>query len=208
MSADTGAWIDGRVPPRGRLLVFEGGDGAGKSTQAARLAAALETRGRDVLSLAFPARGTAVGVLLNAYLRGERVLQPRVAHLLFAANRWELADRIRDALDAGTDVVLDRYWYSGAAYTMALECGADADWCAAPERGLPRADVVFYLECDTAVALARGKGAERYERVAFQDKVAAAFETLVARAPATAQRIDASAPADAVHAAVLRALDQ
>ena len=118
------------------------------------------------------------------------------------------ADRIRDALDAGTDVVLDRYWYSGAAYTMALECGADADWCAAPERGLPRADVVFYLECDTAVALARGKGAERYERVAFQDKVAAAFETLVARAPATAQRIDASAPADAVHAAVLRALDQ
>lgn len=199
-------WIDARVPERGRLYVFEGGDGRGKTTQAEMLAAALETRGRTVLSLAFPARSTAVGGLLNEYLRGERMLQPRVAHLLFAANRWELADRIGDAIDAGSDVVLDRYWYSGAAYTLALDCGADADWCVAPERGLPRADVVFYLECDVDVALERLKTAERYEKADFQKRVAECFDVLLARAPATVRRIDASESVDAVHAAVLRAL--
>ncbi len=71
---------------RGALIVFEGLDRCGKTTQARMLAEAVAAKqGR------FPARDTPVGAIISEYLSSRRHLDDRAVHLLFAANRWELA---------------------------------------------------------------------------------------------------------------------
>jgi dTMP kinase len=77
------------------------------------------------------------------------------------------------ALASGTTVVVDRYAYSGVAYSAAKDIpGMDLEWCKAPDKGLPAPDKVFYLQLDQAEAAARGGyGEERYEKQAFQEKV-------------------------------------
>lgn len=77
------------------------------------------------------------------------------------------------ALLAGTTLVVDRYAYSGVAYSAAKGVpGMDVEWCRAPDVGLPAPDLVVYLRVSNAVAAARaGFGEERYEKAEFQDKV-------------------------------------
>lgn len=65
-------------------------------------------------------------------------------HMFFVLNRWELKKEIEERLSKGQNVVLDRYSYSGIAYTASK--GIDVDWCVATEKGLPKPDVVFYLQ--------------------------------------------------------------
>lgn len=78
-----------------------------------------------------------------------------------------------DKLLAGTTLVVDRYAYSGVAYSAAKGVpGIDIDWCKAPDRNLPAPDLVVYLRASNAVAAARpGFGEERYEKAEFQEKV-------------------------------------
>ena len=76
-------------PPRGALIVLEGADRAGKSTQVARLVAALNGRGVRTEAWRFPDRTSAVGRVLDAYLQSGTELDDAAVHLLFSANRWE-----------------------------------------------------------------------------------------------------------------------
>lgn len=79
---------------------------------------------------------------------------------------------------AGTHVIMDRYAFSGVAFSAAKP-GLDADWCAAPDAGLPAPDVVLFMDLTPAAQAARGGfGGERYEVPAFQVKVRAAFAVL------------------------------
>ena len=173
-------------PSRGLFVAFSGGDGTGKSTQVRLLAALVgQSTGTDPLVLAFPDRGTAVGQLLAQHLTGTRQLTPRVSHLLFSANRWELVPRIERALAAGRHVLVDRYWYSGAAYTLAQDA-APIDWCLAPDALLPQPDVVFKLSAPIAVCARRcaeraGKPLEVYETSEFQRRVAHQFDRVFER---------------------------
>ena len=66
-----------------------------------------------------------------------------VAHLLFSANRWEYATQIRETLASGVTVIMDRYAFSGVAYSVAQ--GLDMDWCTQADIGLPKPDCVIYL---------------------------------------------------------------
>lgn len=77
------------------------------------------------------------------------------------------------ALRSGTTLVVDRYAYSGVAYTAAKQVpGLTIDWCRAPDEGLPAPDVTFYLQLPQSAAGARdGFGEERYEQADFQEKV-------------------------------------
>jgi len=77
---------------RGAFIVIEGLDRSGKSTQCARLAARLEAAGKPVKSVKFPDRTTAIGKMINAYLQSESEVDDQTIHLLFSANRWELAN--------------------------------------------------------------------------------------------------------------------
>jgi len=139
-----------------------------------------QAAGRNVSQIGFPRRETATGRMLDNYLRAKGRgwdLDAQTLHVLFAANRWESADEIYRRLMSGADVVLDRYSFSGIAYSVAKSL--DADWCRAWEQGLLAPDLVFLLDILPEVAAQRpGYGQERYERIEFQTKVRSAFVAL------------------------------
>ena len=102
----------------GLFIAFEGGDGAGKSTQAARLSDALESRGLSVLRTREPG-GTPIGEKLRSLVldHGHGTIDPRTEALMFAAARAAHAGQvIRPALADGTVVITDRYIDSSVAY--------------------------------------------------------------------------------------------
>lgn len=80
---------------------------------------------------------------------------------------------ILSALAAGTTLVIDRYSYSGIAYTSAkLVPHLDMEWCRASESGLPAPDLLIFMTLPPEVAATRGGyGEERYEKAAFQKQV-------------------------------------
>lgn len=101
-----------------------------------------------------------MGQVINSYLTNSKDLPDEVIHLIFAANRWEHMNQIREQLLAGTTVIVDRYSYSGVAYSAAK--GLDFDWCYAPEKGLLKPDAVFYLKTSADSLTNRGQyGEER-----------------------------------------------
>jgi dTMP kinase len=173
----------GAAPARGAFILLEGLDRSGKTTQVARLCAHLAARGVTVDPLKFPARETAIGQLINAYLTKTSDISDAAVHLLFSANRWEAAEGMRAALAAGRTLVVDRYAYSGVAYTAAKRVnGLDVAWCRAPDVGLPAPDLVVFLGLSSEAAAQRSAyGEERYERAAFQDQVQATFSLVPLR---------------------------
>ena len=77
------------APVRGALIVLEGADRAGKSTQCARLVASLQASGVDAAGWRFPDRTSGCGKMIDAYLKSQSELDDAAVHLLFSANRWE-----------------------------------------------------------------------------------------------------------------------
>jgi dTMP kinase len=125
-------------------------------------------------------RSTPTGKLIDAYLKREIEMDDHAAHLLFSANRWEVMAALEAEIARGTSVVLDRYAYSGVAFSAAKNVhGMDRAWCAAPDSGLPQPDVVVFMTVHPEEAEGRGGfGAERYERTDFQQSVVKQFEQL------------------------------
>lgn len=105
---------------RGALIVVEGVDRSGKSTQSKKLVESLRYRGYKSELMVFPDRSTNTGRLINEYLSNKDCkLNDEAIHLLFSANRWENVDKIKKLLYEGLTVIIDRYSYSGIAYSMA-----------------------------------------------------------------------------------------
>ncbi|KAL7751844.1 hypothetical protein RI367_002844 [Sorochytrium milnesiophthora] len=156
---------------RGALIVLEGCDRCGKSTQAQLLLSRLA--GTATL-LKFPDRTTTIGAMINAYLTSTASIDDRSIHLLFSANRWEAVKDMKRQLAAGTTLIVDRYAYSGVAFSAAK--GLDLSWCQQPDVGLPKPDLVLYMDMSVDDAAKRGGyGEERYEKVAFQRQVRQLF---------------------------------
>ncbi|CAR21909.1 bifunctional thymidylate/uridylate kinase [Lachancea thermotolerans CBS 6340] len=160
---------------RGKLILIEGLDRTGKSTQAGKLT---ERLGPDSQLIKFPDRSTKIGGLINQYLTDPSFLLPDQAiHLLFSANRWEVAEEIKALLLEGRNVVLDRYVYSGVAYSAAKGVpGMDLRWCLQSDVGLLKPDLTLFLT-NQGSELRQGFGDERYENSAFQQKVREQFST-------------------------------
>ncbi|KAL2331432.1 hypothetical protein Fmac_019013 [Flemingia macrophylla] len=162
---------------RGALIVLEGLDRSGKTSQCNRLASFLEGQGTSAELWRFPDRTTNVGQMISAYLSNTSQLDDHTIHLLFSANRWEKRSLMETKLKAGTTLVVDRYSYSGVAFSSAK--GLDIEWCKAPEIGLLAPDVVVYLGISPEKAAERGGyGGERYEKLEFQKKVADYYKVL------------------------------
>jgi dTMP kinase len=90
---------------------------------------------------------------------------------------------MQELLDAGTTIVVDRYSYSGVAFSAAKD-GMDVEWCYAPEKGLPAPDAILYLDLPIEKAMKRGEfGAERYEKEEFQKKVRDNFFQMMKEGP-------------------------
>lgn len=119
--------------------------------------------------------------MIDGYLRGTSHLDDHSIHLLFSANRWELAKSIEDDINSGVTVIIDRYSYSGAVYSAAKENpDLSLEWAWLPEVGLPRPDVCLFLSVSTEEAARRGGfGIERYETNTMQQRVRQLFSSLV-----------------------------
>lgn len=168
---------DTRVEPRGALVVLEGLDRSGKSSQSSRLVSYLEGQGISAELWRFPDRTTNVGQMISSYLTNTSHLDDHTIHLLFSANRWEKRSLMETKLKAGTTLIVDRYSYSGVAFSAAK--GLHIEWCKAPEVGLLAPDAVIFLDISAEKAAERGGyGGERYEKLEFQKKVAESYKLL------------------------------
>ena len=170
------------MPPsisgRGALIVIEGADRVGKTTRAAKLVSSLTDEGIPVQALKFPERSTSIGSVIDQYLRGDIRLDDHAIHLLFSTNRWELFSEMKSLLESGISLVVDRYAYSGVAYSAAKP-SLSLEWCKHSDCGLIAADCVLYITLSDEMTKTRpGYGDEIYEQSDFQTKVKKNYELL------------------------------
>lgn len=192
--------------PRGFLAAFEGIDGSGKSTQAARAAARLRALGLEVVASREPTDGP-VGREIRRLGREGRLDARREMELFLEDRAQHVRERIAPALARGAVVLLDRYYISSIAYQGAR--GIDpGEIRAANEAFAPKPDLVllFDLPLEEAFARmeARGVRADHFERRDALARVDAVFRSL---AGPEVVRIDAARDIDAVEAQVRDALD-
>jgi dTMP kinase len=198
---------------RGRLITFEGIDGAGKSTQAEWTAEWLRSQGLAVLSLREPG-GTPIGESIRQILlaRANTVMCVETELLLFAAARAELVrEVIRPALDAGQWVICDRFYDSTTAY-QGFGRGIDREMISqlqAIATGGLRPDRTFLLDVSIATALQRladrpGK-ADRLdgEDAAFMRRTREGYQTILEAEPDRVIRIDAGISPAEVHSQII-----
>ncbi|MBO1766118.1 dTMP kinase [Allobranchiibius sp. GilTou38] len=189
------------------FVVFEGGDGAGKTTQIEALRAWLAAGEQEVVVTREPG-GTKLGLQLrDLLLHGDHVA-PRAEALIFAADRAHHVETVvRPALARGAVVIADRYQdssiaYQGAGRTLdAKEIAEVSRWAT---QGLVP-DVTILLDLDPAVGLARrGPGGDRLEqeKADFHERVRAGFLALAAAASHRYLVVDATLPAEEVTALV------
>ncbi len=202
--------------PAGLFITIEGGDGTGKSTQAALLEEWLRSRGRSVVRTREPG-GTEVGVEIREIVlhhRGE--VSPRAEALLYAADRAQhIQTLVRPALERGEVVLQDRYLDSSVAYQGAgrvldpVEIRSLSLWAA--EGLLP--DLTILLDLDEATARARLDNAQkRYDRLEsekseFHARVRRAFLALADAEPDRFLVVDAARPVDEIAADIRRRLE-
>jgi dTMP kinase len=189
---------------RGRFITFEGGEGTGKSTHAAQLAARLKAAGLDVALTREPGGSPGAEILRYVLLSGAaRPLGPEAEALLFAAARDDhLTALIRPALDAGRWVVCDRFADSTRVY-QGVAGEVDPQIISALERIIvagTRPDLTFILDVPAKVGMRRasrrrGKArADRFEGEAlrFHERLRDGFLTLAANEPDRCVPIDAT----------------
>ncbi len=190
------------------FISLEGVDGSGKSTQARLLVEAL---GPETVAIREPG-GTEAAERIRDLLADPAVpLDPMAELLLFLAARADLTERvIRPALEAGHDVVSDRFSDSSVAYQGAargLGVGEVIGLCEAATDGL-WPDLTLLLAVDPEVGLGRADGEDRFEAegLELQRAVATAYEEIAVIASDRVVVIDASGSVEQVHDRVMEAV--
>lgn len=149
------------------FIVFEGIDGSGKSTQAARLHAYLAEKGMDAVLLREPTDGP-FGKEIRALLAGDSMPSAEKMSHLFIKDRFDdVVKNIRPALGEGQVVVMDRYYFSNAAYQGAMGLTWQEILEANQSQGFPVPGLVLYIHIDVDTALDRvtGRGGEREKEI-------------------------------------------
>jgi dTMP kinase len=196
-----------------RLIVIEGLDGAGTTTQVKRLVEHLNAHGTKAHATREPSDGP-VGRLIREMLTGGHAIPGQTISqstfgLLFAADRLDHLQReVEPALAAGTVVISDRWYHSSLAYQGT---GADRDWITTLNARARRPDLTIFLQVRPEVAAKRralrGGAEELFERIQMQIEVAAGYAATNAELIALGERIetiDGEQTEDQVFAAVLQ----
>ncbi|XP_030916211.1 thymidylate kinase isoform X1 [Geospiza fortis] len=114
-------------------------------------------------------------------------------------NRWEHVPMMKEKLQQGITVVVDRYAFSGVAFTSA-KGNFGLDWCKQPDVGLPKPDLILFLQLNPEAAAERGNfGQERYETSSFQEKVLQCFYCLMEDKTLNWKTVDASKSIEDLH---------
>lgn len=197
----------------GIFISFEGGEGAGKSTQARRLADRLRATGREVVSTREPGGTPGAEAIRALLLDPASAFSPLADSLLhFAARADHVAQVIAPALQRGAVVICDRFFDSTLAYQ-----GYGMGVPLADIRGLItligcKPDLTIILEVSETVAKQRlqqrGVSADRYERMdsGMMQRVAQGFREIAAAEPQRCLLLDAAADADTVFKAIAGAV--
>ncbi|HUP99458.1 MAG TPA: dTMP kinase [Aeromicrobium sp.] len=205
--------MQARYSDSGVFIALEGGEGAGKSTQAKLLERWLTGAGHDVVLTREPG-GTAVGAALRAILldHDTGTLSPRAEALVYAADRAEHVDAlIRPALAAGSIVITDRYVDSTLAYQGAGRSldATDLEQLAQIATGGLRPQLTVVLDIDPVDGLARAGDHDRIEAepLDFHQRVREQFLALAAADPDRYVVVSATEPPNAVHATIQAAVE-
>ncbi len=201
---------------RGRFIAFEGGEGAGKSTQSRLLAEALTARGLDIVTTREPG-GTPGAEALRALLLDTALdWNPKAEALLFAAARSDHVETlIRPALAAGKWVICDRFLDSSRAYQGGAGGIGDEAVLDLHRIGsdglLPDCTILIEVDPAEAAARAHARDGDAADRIGAKGKeyhaaVRARFALLAKQDPDRFARIDGDATADEVHARIMAAL--
>jgi dTMP kinase len=191
----------------GRLVTFEGGEGAGKSTQIERLAATLRGAGLDPLVTREPGGTPGAEQIRELLVEGppERWLPLSEALLLLAARYDHVVRRIAPALADGRWVLCDRFMDSTRVYQGLAGAVGEAviDRLHATVLGDLRPDLTVILDVPVATGLGRRQeaaGGQRYERMsnAFHEQVRAGFLALARAQPERCVVVDATRPVDTI----------
>lgn len=205
---------------RGRFITLEGGEGTGKSTQVARLAARLRDRGIRVVETREPGGSEGAEAIRALLLTGdpERWDAVTEALLLFAARRDHVERTIRPALERGEWVVSDRFAdstmaYQGAAHGLGPEAIRQL-WKLALDDFMPDLTIVLDLPVEQGLERANARegtkhvAEDRYERMslAFHQALRQAFLDLAAEEPERCVIVSAEGSADEVQEAIWSAV--
>ena len=190
-----------------RFIAVEGLDGAGTTTQVARLVARLEQAGHPTHQT-FEPSDLPIGRMVRSVLRQETGAPGRpVLPWLFAADRSDHLDReVQPALTDGKHVVTDRYVPSSLAY-QALEVDMDIVWSLNAHFRAPDLTVFVHVPFELGLERIGARGTERevYEKRDLLERVAANYERALARLEARGdriERIDGTASIEDVHEAI------
>jgi dTMP kinase len=138
--------------PKGKIIVFEGIDKAGKTTQAKLLEKRL---GSKCVRIDFPDYSTPVGKEIKQFLAGKRNYPDEVKMMLLSANRWEKKVQIDKIISKGTTVIMNRYYQSNLVYGISK--GLKLDWLLSLDNGMPNADIVIVIDIKPKTLVSRSK---------------------------------------------------
>ncbi len=199
-------------PQTGRFITFEGGEGAGKSTQIRLLGEALEKAGHSILQTREPGGSPGAEEIRSLLVTGESDRWTGMTEVLlhFAARADHLERVIRPALEAGTWVLCDRFVdssvaYQGVAQGLGTNVLQDLTQLVVADT-MPDLTLILDLPVEEGLARAgsRGDGEDRYEKMgqAFHQTLRQAFLGIAEGAPDRCKVIDATDKIDAVHQAI------
>lgn len=197
---------------RGKFITFEGGEGAGKSTQARRLCDRLRAAGHEVVQTREPGGSPGAEVIRNIVVAGdaERWSPMTESLLMYASRSDHLEQTIRPALSAGRWVVCDRFADSSRAYQGAGG-GVAPDFIEALDRGVvgkdqPDLTLIFDLPVEEGLQRAFGRGLfeTRFESkgLAFHQRLRDGFLAIARAHPDRCVVLDATGSEDEVAARV------
>ena len=163
------------------IIVFEGGDQAGKKTQSALLEKKLKTAKIKTTLFSFPDYSTPIGKEINKYLHGKRKFPPQVIHCLLAANRWEKLDEIKKAQQKNSIVIMNRYRESNLVY--GLVNGLKLEWLENLDSGLPKSDLVIVLDVPQTESFSRKRSnRDRFEKNKdFSNKISKTYRKMAVK---------------------------
>lgn len=202
---------------RGFFITFEGGEGAGKSTQLRRLGEYLTAQGREVVATREPGGSEGAEAIRTLLVSGaaDRWSPMSETLLLYAARSDHLQRTIRPALARGAVVICDRFAdstraYQGAAGGVAPAFIRDLEREVVGETR-PDLTLIFDLPAEAGLERAAGRGAAeaRFESkgLDFHRRLRDGFLAIAAAEPQRCRVIDAARPIDEVTAAVLAAVE-
>lgn len=176
----------------GKIIVIEGADASGKSTQAKLLAMRIKKSGKQSKLISFPRHKELFGSLVERHLRGKfgnpHELPAEFCALLYSVDRYNMLNEIKSALKEGRILIMDRYIQSNLAFQTAkftnpAEQDSFLQWMQAVESRMPKADAVIFLEMpiefSQKLLKKERKRADLHEsNFSYQKRVLAVYERL------------------------------